>query len=218
MKDFALAATAIDATALRSALGSDRAGAVVCFEGVVRDHSEGRAVRRLAYQAYAPLAEAEGARIVAAARARHAIERIVCVHRVGELAIGEIAVFVGVSAAHRDAAFAACREVIDEVKRSVPIWKKEHYADGESAWLHPDGTPVTNRAISPLESRATSRAQSPGAWGLWVSDPFECGARAIDQCGAMQRRSQIGESRRSRAASGGCGCMHPLWMRPMTLS
>ena len=143
MKDFALAATAIDATALRSALGSDRAGAVVCFEGVVRDHSEGRAVRRLAYQAYAPLAEAEGARIVAAARARHAIERIVCVHRVGELAIGEIAVFVGVSAAHRDAAFAACREVIDEVKRSVPIWKKEHYADGESAWLHPDGTPVT---------------------------------------------------------------------------
>ena len=142
MKDFALAATAIDAAALRSALGSDRAGAIACFEGVVRDHSEGRAVRRLAYQAYAPLAEAEGARIVAAARARHAIERIVCVHRVGELAIGEVAVFVGASAAHRDAAFAACREVIDEVKRSVPIWKKEHYADGESAWLHPDGTPA----------------------------------------------------------------------------
>ena len=142
MKDFALAAAAIDVTALRSALGSDRAGAIACFEGVVRDHSEGRAVRRLAYQAYAPLAEAEGARIVAAARARHASERIVCVHRVGELAIGEVAVFVGASAAHRDAAFAACREVIDEVKRSVPIWKKEHYADGESAWLHPDGTPV----------------------------------------------------------------------------
>ena len=60
----------------------------------------------------------------------------------GELAIGEVAVFVGASAAHRDAAFAACREVIDEVKRSVPIWKKEHYADGESAWLHPDGTPA----------------------------------------------------------------------------
>ncbi len=142
MKDFALATAPIDVVALRSALGSDRAGAVVCFEGVVRDHNEGRAVHRLAYQAYAPLAEAEGARIVAAARARHVIERIVCVHRVGELAIGEIAVFVGVSAAHRDAAFAACREVIDEVKRHVPIWKKEHYAAGESAWLHPDGSPV----------------------------------------------------------------------------
>lgn len=143
MKDFALAATAIDAAALHSALRSDRAGALVCFEGVVRDHNEGRAVRRLAYQAYATLAEAEGARIVAAARARHAIERIVCIHRVGELAIGDLAVFVGVSAAHREAAFAACREVIDEIKRSVPIWKKEHYADGESAWLHPDGTPVS---------------------------------------------------------------------------
>jgi molybdopterin synthase catalytic subunit len=142
MKDFALAVMTIDAAALRSALGSDRAGAVVCFEGVVRDHSEGRAVRRLAYQAYAPLAEAEGTRIVAEARTRFEIERIVCVHRVGELSIGDVAVFVGVSAAHRDAAFAACRQVIDEVKRSVPIWKKEHYADGESAWRHPDGTPV----------------------------------------------------------------------------
>lgn len=142
MKDFALATAPIDAAALRSALGSDRAGAVVCFEGVVRDHNEGRAVRRLAYQAYAPLAEAEGSRVVAQACARFAIERIVCVHRVGELAIGDLAVFVGASAAHRDAAFAACRHVIDEVKRHVPIWKKEHYADGESAWLHPDGTPV----------------------------------------------------------------------------
>lgn len=142
MKDFALATEPIDAAALRAALAGDRAGAVVCFEGVVRDHNEGRAVRRLAYQAYAPLAEAEGGRIVAQARARFAIERIVCVHRVGELAIGDIAVFVGASAAHRDAAFAACRHVIDEVKRHVPIWKKEHYADGESAWLHPDGTPV----------------------------------------------------------------------------
>ena len=142
MKDFALATEPIDAAALRAAMAGDRAGAVVCFEGVVRDHNEGRAVRRLAYQAYAPLAEAEGGRIVAQARARFAIERIVCVHRVGELAIGDLAVFVGASAAHRDAAFAACRHVIDEVKRHVPIWKKEHYADGESAWLHPDGTPV----------------------------------------------------------------------------
>ena len=142
MKDFALATEPIDAAALRAALAGERAGAVVCFGGVVRAHHEGRAVRRLAYQAYAPLAEAEGGRIVAQARARFAIERIVCVHRVGELAIGDIAVFVGASAAHRDAAFAACRHVIDEVKRHVPIWKKEHYADGESAWLHPDGTPV----------------------------------------------------------------------------
>ena len=71
-----------------------------------------------------------------------AVVDIRCVHRVGSLAIGELAVWVGVSAAHRDAAFATCRFVIDEVKRRVPIWKNEHYADGESGWLHPDNTPV----------------------------------------------------------------------------
>ena len=63
-------------------------------------------------------------------------------HRVGSLAIGDLAVWVGVSAGHRDAAFAACRYIIDEVKQRVPIWKNEHYVDGESGWLHPDNTPV----------------------------------------------------------------------------
>ena len=64
------------------------------------------------------------------------------VHRIGALAIGDLAVWAGVSAAHRDAAFAACRYIIDEVKLRVPIWKNEHYASGESGWLHPDNTPV----------------------------------------------------------------------------
>jgi molybdopterin synthase catalytic subunit len=68
------------------------------------------------------------------------------VHRTGALAIGEMAVWVGVSADHRDAAFAACRWIIDEVKRRVPIWKNEHYADGETGWLHPDNTPVETPA------------------------------------------------------------------------
>ena len=66
----------------------------------------------------------------------------VTLHRTGALAIGDLAVWVGVSADHRDAAFTACRWIIDEVKRRVPIWKNEHYADGESGWLHPDGSPV----------------------------------------------------------------------------
>jgi len=114
----------------------------VTFEGRVRNHNEGKTVLRLGYQAYAPLALAEGERILAEAQARFAIERALCVHRTGELAIGDIAVWVGVSAAHRDAAFAACRYVIDEIKRRVPIWKNEFYADGASGWLHPDGTPV----------------------------------------------------------------------------
>ena len=142
MKSFELSAAPIAVSALRATLDDPGAGAVACFEGVVRDHNAGRAVLRLAYQSYARLAESEGERIIAEARARFDIARIRCVHRVGELAIGELAVWVGASAAHRDAAFASCRYVIDEVKRRVPIWKKEFYRDGESEWLHPGGEPA----------------------------------------------------------------------------
>ncbi len=142
MSRFEISAEAIDVAALERALASAHAGASVSFGGWVRDHNEGRAVTRLDYQAYAPLAQAEGARILAEARERFAIVEASCVHRVGALAIGDLAVWVGVSAAHRGAAFDACRYIIDEVKRRVPIWKNEHYAGGESGWLHPDNTPV----------------------------------------------------------------------------
>jgi molybdopterin synthase catalytic subunit len=137
MKPFSLSGTAIDAAELLRALESERVGAIVTFEGRVRDHNEGRAVRGLAYEAYAELAEAEGARIVEEARSRFEIAQALCVHRVGELALGELAVWVGVGAAHRDAAFAACRYIIDEVKSRVPIWKHERYVGGETEWLHP---------------------------------------------------------------------------------
>jgi molybdopterin synthase catalytic subunit len=137
MKAFSLSDVAIDAAGLLRALESGRVGAVVTFEGRVRDHNEGRAVRGLAYEAYVELAEAEGARIIEEACARFEIAQAMCVHRIGELALGELAVWVGVSAAHRDAAFAACRYVIDEVKSRVPIWKHERYAGGEAEWLHP---------------------------------------------------------------------------------
>ena len=137
MKPFSLSESAIAGDSLRGELESGRIGAIAIFEGRVRDHNDGRAVRGLAYEAYAELAEAEGARIIAEARARFGIAQALCVHRVGELALGELAVWVGVSAAHRDAAFAACRYVIDEVKARVPIWKREHYAEGGAEWLHP---------------------------------------------------------------------------------
>ncbi len=91
---------------------------------------------RLEYEAYEALALKEGERIVAEALERFGVRRIACVHRVGELAIGELAVWVGVSAAHRDEAFAACRYVIDEVKQRLPIWKKEHYPEGDSGWVN----------------------------------------------------------------------------------
>ena len=137
MKAFSLSETAIDADSLLRGLEGERVGAVVVFEGRVRDHNEGRAVRGLAYEAYAKLAESEGARIIEEACSRFEIVQVLCVHRIGELSLGELAVWVGVSAAHRDTAFAACRYVIDEVKARVPIWKREHYVGGKAEWLHP---------------------------------------------------------------------------------
>lgn len=137
MNRFVLSPEPIDVAALRRGLDDARAGAVLCFEGTVRNHQDGRAVLRLSYQSYAELAASEGQRIVEEAATRFAVERVEAVHRVGDLAIGDVAVWVGVAAAHRDAAFAACRYVIDEVKSRVPIWKMEAYSDGESEWLHP---------------------------------------------------------------------------------
>jgi molybdopterin synthase catalytic subunit len=126
----------IDPTALKQALAKEAAGACVTFEGWVRDHNEGAPVNALEYEAHAAIAEEEGARILAEARERFDIFTALCEHRVGKLAIGDCAVWVGVSAAHRGAAFDACRYIIDETKHRVPIWKKEHYASGESGWVN----------------------------------------------------------------------------------
>ncbi len=134
---FALADAPFDIAPLRAQLLRAEAGAYSSFEGWVRNHNDGRAALGLRYEAYVALAESEGEAIVAEALRRFAIADAACVHRVGELAVGELAVWVGVSAAHRDAAFAACRWIIDEVKARVPIWKHERYAEGDAAWLHP---------------------------------------------------------------------------------
>jgi len=139
---FCLSETPIDVPAERAALAHPAAGALVAFEGWVRDHNAGRAVQRLDYQAYGALAQSQGEAILAEAGQRFGVRKVACVHRVGRLEIGDLAVWAGASADHRDAAFAACRWIIDEVKRCVPIWKNEHYADGASGWLHPDDTPV----------------------------------------------------------------------------
>jgi len=133
---FRLRADPLEPAALQAALHGDASGGFVSFEGWVRDHNEGRAVLRLEYEAYPALAEAEGARILAEARERFPIDAAACVHRVGMLEIGGIAVWVGVASAHRAEAFAACRFIIDEIKHRVPIWKKEHYTDGDSGWVN----------------------------------------------------------------------------------
>lgn len=137
MKRFALSDSAFDPSPLRQRLLSTQAGAFASFEGWVRDHNEGRSVGGLRYEAYVALAEAEGERVLAEAVARFDIVEAACVHRTGELVLGEMAVWVGVSAAHRGPAFEACRWIIDEVKSRVPIWKHERYASGDADWLHP---------------------------------------------------------------------------------
>ena len=136
MSGFRIQATAIDAAALRIALEDPSAGACVTFEGWVRDHNEGKEVVRLEYETYSPIAATEGERVLAEARDRFDIISAHTVHREGSLEIGECAVWVGVVAAHRDAAFEACRYIIDEIKVRLPIWKKEHYADGDSGWVN----------------------------------------------------------------------------------
>ncbi|MEY2877800.1 MAG: hypothetical protein RLZZ15_180 [Verrucomicrobiota bacterium] len=133
---FSLAATPLDPAALQRALADVRAGACVTFEGWVRNRNDGQPVLSLDYEAYAPLAEKEGARILAEARAKFSLLGAHCVHRTGHLALGELAVWVGVTAEHRGAAFDACRYIIDEAKARVPIWKKEHYASGATAWIN----------------------------------------------------------------------------------
>jgi adenylyltransferase/sulfurtransferase len=133
---FSFSETALDVSALQRALRDETCGGFAAFEGWVRNHNEGHAVTRLEYEAFAELAEKEGARIVNEAIARFGVTRAVCVHRTGSLAIGDVAVWVGVSAAHRDEAFRACRFIIDEVKHRVPIWKKEHYVNGDSGWVN----------------------------------------------------------------------------------
>jgi molybdopterin synthase catalytic subunit len=136
MRAFSFSAEPFSPDGLRGALADAACGGYATFEGWVRDTNEGRRVLRLDYEAYEALALKEGERIVAEALARFGVRKAACVHRVGALGIGELAVWVGVSAAHRDEAFAACRYIIDEVKHRVPIWKKEHYPEGDSGWVN----------------------------------------------------------------------------------
>ncbi len=133
---FLFSSLPLDPASLQRELRDDRCGGFAAFEGWVRDHNEGHAVTRLEYEAFAELAEKEGARIVQAAIEKFGVTRAACVHRIGSLAIGDVAVWVGVSAVHRDEAFRACRFIIDEVKHRVPIWKKEHYVNGDSGWVN----------------------------------------------------------------------------------
>jgi molybdopterin synthase catalytic subunit len=147
---FRFTQTAIDTQSARAELKNLGAGGYVSFEGWVRDQNEGREVTRLEYEAFQELAVKEGDRIIAEALRRFPVKHALCLHRVGSLALGDMAVWVGVSSAHRGEAFEACRFIIDEVKHRVPIWKKEHYLNGDSGWVN-----CERCAAAPQHSHAT---------------------------------------------------------------
>ena len=124
----------IDVAALERAVSSPKHGAVASFVGTVRSPHAGRRVLAVTYDCFTPLAEKELSRIVRAAEKRWPV-RVRALHRIGRLSVGAASVAVAAGSGHRAEAFDACRFVIDEVKRTVPVWKKEHYARGDGRWL-----------------------------------------------------------------------------------
>lgn len=122
-------------------LVNPKAGAYVSFQGWVRDENEGQEVTLLEYEAYPEMTLFEGQRILNEAKSKFTILEAHSVHRIGTLEVEDVAVWIGVTAMHRREAFAACEYIIDEIKKRLPIWKKEHYASGQSGWINQDGVP-----------------------------------------------------------------------------
>jgi molybdopterin synthase catalytic subunit len=118
----------------------DRDGAMLLFVGVVRNHAEGRPVRGMRYEAYGPMAEDVLGAIVTEASDLHDVSAVEAVHRIGELSVGEASVAIAVAGPHRDATYRASRYVIEEIKKRLPVWKHEHFTDGEARWV--PGTPL----------------------------------------------------------------------------
>ena len=135
MKLLAVRDLPLDANEAIRAVSHPGAGGVATFLGVVRETNEGRRVLRLEYEAYASMAEKELARIASEIEAEADGVRVAALHRVGVLEIGDVAVVCAASAPHREEAFVAARKLIDRIKARLPIWKREHYVDGETQWV-----------------------------------------------------------------------------------
>ena len=136
MSRFEISGEALSPEDLRKGLEDPACGGYVTFEGWVRNHADGHDVFRLEYEVYETLAMSEGRKILDEAIGKFGVTGAACVHRHGGLELGDVAVWVGVTAPHRDEAFNACRYIIDEVKVRLPIWKKEHYVSGDSGWVN----------------------------------------------------------------------------------
>jgi len=145
----------IDADALIRYVRAASDGAVVTFDGCVRNQSHDRATLYLDYEAYESMALAKIREIAAEIHAKFAIDRVAIAHRLGRLQVGETSVFIAVSAPHRAPAFDACRFAIDTLKRTVPIWKKEYFADG-AVWAEGEIPPVPPAASPEHTSKSKS--------------------------------------------------------------
>jgi molybdopterin synthase catalytic subunit len=135
----------IDPTSVLGRVGSDTDGAALLFVGVVRNHADGRSVSGMRYDAYVEMAQRVLEEITNEAADRLGTDRLAVEHRMGELDIGDVSVAIAVSSPHRAEAFEASRYVIEEIKKRLPVWKKEHYADGSADWVAgtvPPGTGV----------------------------------------------------------------------------
>jgi len=133
---FEITSQAIDLQAFRESLQDRACGAYVQFDGWVRDHNEGQKVLRLEYEVYEPLAISEGNKIIEEAREQFGVSNARAIHRSGLMELSDVAVVVGVSSPHRSEAFEACKYIIDQAKVRLPIWKKEHYANGHTEWVN----------------------------------------------------------------------------------
>lgn len=136
----------IDPQQVLAHVGSDEDGAVLLFLGVVRNHADGRSVRGMHYESYETMASGVLREIADEAAERLGTDRISVVHRTGELAIGEVSVAIAVSSPHRAESYDASRYVIEEIKKRLPVWKKERYVDGETSWVKGTVPPASGGA------------------------------------------------------------------------
>lgn len=175
----AVGTAVIDPADVLDRVGSDEDGAAILFLGVVRDHADGRPVSGMRYDSYVEMAEPVLAEIAREAAGRLGTDRVAVVHRVGELDIGEVSVAVAVSSPHRAEAFDASRYVIEEIKKRLPVWKKEHYADGSAEWVEGTVPPGTGRSEGTAsEAGEQGPRTEPGGAGVAGGGPPEGGSEA----------------------------------------